>query len=65
MIPEPSKKYPLKSDEQIAWILAHPAMSPWLKQALRTARERDPNAVLNDLEVLRHVMNSKISDCMR
>jgi len=39
-------------DDRIAWILDHPGMSPWLKTAFRTALDRDPIAVINDLEIL-------------
>ncbi len=43
----------LKTNEQrIAWVLAHPGTSAWLKDALRGARERDPVEVLNELEIL-------------
>ena len=43
----------LKTNEQcIAWILAHPRTSTWLKDALRGARQRDPVEVLNELEIL-------------
>jgi hypothetical protein len=48
----------IKSREQIDWVLSHPGMSPWLKTALATVRDRDPNDVLNDLEVLNHVLRS-------
>ena len=40
------------AEHRIAWVLAHPDMSPWLQETLRTARERDPVAVMNDLELL-------------
>ena len=40
------------ADHRIDWVLSHPGMSTWLKNALRTARDRDPIEVLNDLEVL-------------
>lgn len=38
------------NDERIAWILAHPRMSPWLKEALKGTRNRNPIEVLNDLK---------------
>lgn len=50
----------LGTDERIAWILAHPRMSPWLKDALRVARTRDPIEVLNELEILVVLLRS---DC--
>lgn len=40
------------NDQRIAWILAHPGTSAWLKDALRAARQRDPIEVLNELEIL-------------
>jgi hypothetical protein len=43
-------------DAQIAWVLAHPAINPWLKQALSTALDRDPVQMLNDLEILRTIL---------
>jgi hypothetical protein len=39
-------------DQQIDWILSQPDMSPWLKDALRGARQRKAIDVLNDLEML-------------
>ncbi len=40
------------NDERIAWVLAHPRMSPWLKEALRGARGGNPVEILNELEIL-------------
>ena len=40
------------NEQHIAWILAHPSTSAWLKDALRGARQRDPVEVLNELEIL-------------
>jgi hypothetical protein len=34
-------------------------MSPWLKEALTTARDRDPIDVLNDLEILNHLLRTR------
>ena len=51
----------LKTNEQrIAWILAHPSTSAWLKDALRGARQRDPVEVLNELEILNLLLRN---DC--
>ena len=36
--------------------LTHPALSGWLKDALRSALERDPLAVANDVELLSHLL---------
>ena len=42
----------LLAEERIDWILSNPAMSDWLKSALRAARCRDPVDTLNDLALL-------------
>ena len=41
------------------WILSRPSMSPWLKNALTTAWDRDPVDVLNDLEILNHMLRTR------
>lgn len=41
-----------QAETRIEWVLANPRMSPWLKEALRSALDRDPVDVLNDLELL-------------
>jgi hypothetical protein len=38
-----------ETDARIAWILAHPGMSVWLKEALRAALERDPVDILTHI----------------
>ncbi len=48
-----------KSDEQIAWVLGHEGMSPWLKRALLDALATDPIAAGNDVEVLRHLLQAR------
>lgn len=48
------------NDQRIAWVLAHPGTSAWLKDALRAARERDPVEVLNELEILNLLLRA---DC--
>jgi len=45
-----------EAEERMAWIEEHPAFSAWLKGALASARGRDPVAVLNDLEILWHLL---------
>lgn len=50
---------PAPLDEQIAFILDHPAMSDWLKRALATALDRSPTEVLNDLEILNQVLRRR------
>lgn len=47
-------------EPQISSILQHPGMSDWLKQALRDAAARDPDAVLNDLEILDLVLRTRV-----
>lgn len=49
----------MTSDEQLNWILSRPAMSPWLKNTLTTARDRDPVEVLNDLEILNYLLRTR------
>jgi hypothetical protein len=45
-----------EAEERMAWIEGHPAFSAWLKDALASARGRDPVAVMNDLEILWHLL---------
>ena len=44
------------SDARIEWVLEHPHISDWLKQALRTAEGLDPIRLQNDVEMLRHLI---------
>ena len=46
---------PVSVDPSVDFVLNHPDMSPWLKDALAAALDRDTWAVLNDLEML-HVL---------
>ena len=56
----------LKTNEQrIAWVLAHPGTSAWLKDALRGARQRDPVEVLNELEILTLLLRTDCEGRMR
>ncbi len=48
------------NEQRIAWVLAHPGTSAWLKEALRAARERNPVEVLNELEILNLLLRN---DC--
>lgn len=41
-----------EAEARIAWVIAHPHMSEWLKQALRSADGLEPIALRNDLEIL-------------
>ncbi len=45
-----------EAEERIAWVLDNPDMSPWLKAALAACRDRDPIALLNELEILRTIL---------
>ncbi len=63
--PNPSRDNQLNPEEKIAWVLAHPGMSPWLKDALRSAIDQDPIHIMNDLEVLRHVMSARCEASIR
>lgn len=56
---------PLAIDAPVDFILNHPDMSPWLKDALTTAMDRDPSAVLNDLEMLNFVFRSRAAQSNR
>ncbi len=47
------------NEDRIAWVLAHPRMSLWLKEALSGARERDPVEVLNELEILNLLLRTE------
>ncbi len=48
-----------EAEVQIAWVLAHPGMSNWLKDAFRTAADCDPVDLLNDLEILCLLLRAK------
>jgi hypothetical protein len=47
------------TEEHIRWVMSHPRMSHWLKMALETARERHPVDLLNDLEILHHLLRAR------
>jgi hypothetical protein len=55
----------VKSDEQIDWVLSRPNVSPWVKNALATARGCDPVDVLNDLEVLDFLLRTRSNTWIR
>ena len=44
------------ANARIEWVLNHPHMIDWLKAALRSAKGLDPVAILNDIEMLRHLI---------
>jgi hypothetical protein len=43
-------------ERRIAWVLAHPDTSPWLRAALQRALAEEPVAIVNDVEMLRHLL---------
>ncbi|RSV40668.1 hypothetical protein CA234_11205 [Sphingomonas sp. ABOLE] len=43
-------------DRRIAWVLSHPGTSAWLRTALQAALAEEPVAVVNDVEMLRHLL---------
>ncbi len=52
-------------DKRISWVLEHPTMSGWLKDALNSALDRNPIDVLNDLEVLNHLLRARSDVLLR
>lgn len=56
MIPSSSEIDVLTTERRVALALMHPAFSEWLKQALRSALDRDPVVLANDLELLQHLL---------
>lgn len=63
MTPEDSAL--IRSNDNIDWVLSRPSMSSWLKEALKTARDRDPIDVLNDLEILNHILRTRSNACIQ
>ncbi len=46
----------LRTERQIHRALAHPALSVWLKETLRSAMACEPLRLGNDLELLMHLL---------
>lgn len=46
-------------DQQLSWVLENPAMSEWLKSALKSALDEDPISLVNDLEILTHLLGMR------
>ncbi len=46
-------------EEQLSFVMAHPGMSVWLKNALSSALDRHPVEVLNDLEILNLILRNR------
>jgi hypothetical protein len=53
------EEYLEEAEDRIDWVLSHPGMSDWLKQALRDARDRDPLDLLDDLEMLDQLLRRR------
>lgn len=53
------EKYLQEAEKRIDWVLSHTDMSDWLKHALRGARDRDPVDLLNELEMLDHLLTRR------
>jgi len=47
-----------EAQQRIAWIDSHAGFSDWLKIALKSAVERNPVDVINDLEILTQVLRA-------
>lgn len=59
MVPELGREHEIMlavADARIAWVLEHPHISKWLKQALRLADELDPIVLQSDVEMLKHLI---------
>ena len=54
-----SRQKKLGVDDQISFVLDHPSMSAWLKDALRAALQVDPISIMNDLEILHLIMRQR------
>ncbi len=54
-----------RADQRIAWALAHPGTSEWLKQSLRAALVCDPVALLNDLGMLNQLLEPRAKNQIR
>jgi hypothetical protein len=50
---------PAGVNEQISFVLSHPAMSAWLKDALRAAITVDPISAMNDVEILNLIIRQR------
>lgn len=62
---EPSGDELQEAERRIEWVLAHPGMSPWVKDALQTALDRDPIDILNELEMLRVLLTPRTDAMVR
>ncbi len=46
-------------------LFADPAVSDWLKRALRDLAQRDPLNALHDIELLQALMQDRLEACLR
>jgi hypothetical protein len=46
------------AEARISWVLQHPHMSAWLKDALRTAEGLEPVVLRNDVEILAQLIGA-------
>ena len=53
------------AEARIAWVLDHSGMSLWLKGALRGALEQNPIAVVNDAQLLTHLLRARADALMQ
>jgi len=51
-------------DYTIGLVLADPAASYWIKDALRSALDRDPVDAVNDAEVLAKILKHKVKNIL-
>lgn len=47
------------TEERIDWVLSSANISEWLKDALRSAMDRDPVGILNELEMLNTLLRPR------
>lgn len=50
---------------RIGWVLEHSGMSSWLKESLRGALQQNPIAVGNEVELLRHLLQTRADAWMQ
>ena len=62
---EEAKRELDRSDQQIKWLLNNEGTSAWLKAALEGATDCDPISILNDLEILCHLLKMRSSAQVR
>ncbi|MCG9575350.1 hypothetical protein L1D14_03780 [Vibrio tubiashii] len=51
----------MKNENLEQTVLEDPASSHWLKEQIRTASQRDPIDMLNDIETLSLIINQKLN----